>query len=92
MNYNTQQVFWGGLRAQAVNPGANFVTENSKVSSEELVIFARFHAIRGKEEAVTAELRDAVARVRVEPGCMSIQALPLPTRPASVLALRSLDQ
>jgi len=44
------------------------------VSSEELVIFARFHAIQGKEQAVAAELQDAVARVRVEPGCISIQA------------------
>ena len=48
--------------------------EKSMVSSEELVIFARFHAIEGKEESVATELRETVARVRVEPGCISIQA------------------
>jgi quinol monooxygenase YgiN len=42
--------------------------------SEELVIFARFHAIQGKEEVLAAELRDTVTRVRLEPGCISIQA------------------
>ncbi|MFY9853333.1 MAG: antibiotic biosynthesis monooxygenase family protein [Terracidiphilus sp.] len=42
--------------------------------SKELVIFARFHALAGKEDALAAELRDAVARVRVEPGCISIEA------------------
>ncbi|MGO9436095.1 MAG: putative quinol monooxygenase [Terracidiphilus sp.] len=30
--------------------------------------------MEGKEESVAAELRDTVARVRVEPGCISIQA------------------
>lgn len=41
---------------------------------EELVIFARFHALQGKEDAVASELRDTVARTRVEPGCLSIEA------------------
>jgi quinol monooxygenase YgiN len=44
------------------------------MSSEELVVFARFHALPGKEDALAAELRDVVARVRVEPGCISIEA------------------
>lgn len=48
--------------------------EEPQMSSEELVIFARFHALAGKEDALAAELRDTVARVRVEPGCISIQA------------------
>jgi len=39
----------------------------------ELTIFARFHAQEGKEEAVAAELRDAVTRVRKEPGCFGIE-------------------
>jgi quinol monooxygenase YgiN len=63
-----------GTRLQEVSSGANVVTEKPNVASDELVIFARFHAIEGKEAAVAAELRDAVARVRVEPGCISIHA------------------
>ncbi len=39
----------------------------------ELTIFARFHALEGKEEVVASELRDAVTRVRGEPGCLAIQ-------------------
>jgi quinol monooxygenase YgiN len=39
----------------------------------ELTIFARFHAGEGKEEAVAAELRDAVARVSKESGCLGIE-------------------
>jgi quinol monooxygenase YgiN len=39
----------------------------------ELTIFARFHAIEGKEQAVASELRDAMTRVRAEPGCLSIE-------------------
>lgn len=35
--------------------------------SEELVIFARFHALQGKEEAVASELRDTVARTALNP-------------------------
>jgi quinol monooxygenase YgiN len=42
--------------------------------AQELVIFARFHAIKGKDVAIAAELRHTVARVRVEPGCLSIEA------------------
>jgi hypothetical protein len=39
--------------------------ESAKVESAqmELIIFARFHTREGKEEAVAAELRDAVTRV-----------------------------
>jgi quinol monooxygenase YgiN len=44
--------------------------ESTKV---ELTIFARFHTREGEEEAVAAELRDAVARVRKEPGCLGIE-------------------
>jgi quinol monooxygenase YgiN len=49
--------------------------ESAKVESAqmELTIFARFHAREGKEEAVAAELRDAVVRVRKEPGCLGIE-------------------
>lgn len=39
----------------------------------EITIFARFHALEGKEEAVISELRDAVTRVRGEPGCLGIE-------------------
>jgi hypothetical protein len=39
----------------------------------ELIIFARFRAREGEEGAVAAELRDAVARVRKEPGCLGIE-------------------
>jgi quinol monooxygenase YgiN len=49
--------------------------ESAKVetSQMELTIFARFHALEGQEEALAAELRDAVARVRKEPGCLDIE-------------------
>src|SRR5208283_1948936 len=49
--------------------------ESAKVESArtELTIFARFQAQEGKEQAVAAELRDAVARVRNEPGCLGIE-------------------
>jgi len=39
----------------------------------EITIFARFHALAGKEEPVASELRDAVIRVRTEPGCLGIE-------------------
>ena len=39
----------------------------------EMTIFARFHAHEGKQEAVASELRDAVTRVRKEPGCLGIE-------------------
>jgi len=56
------------------NSAVNSAKEKPQMASEELVIFARFHAIAGKEDALAAELRDTVARVRVEPGCISIEA------------------
>ena len=40
--------------------------------SDELVIFARFHAIEGNEGALEAELRATMARTRAEPGCLFI--------------------
>jgi quinol monooxygenase YgiN len=40
----------------------------------EFVIFARFHAREGQEEAVTAALREQVGPVRDEPGCLAIGA------------------
>jgi len=40
----------------------------------ELFIFARFHARKGKEGAVAAALRDQLAFVRTESGCVSIDA------------------
>jgi quinol monooxygenase YgiN len=50
-------------------------TDPAKVESDkmELIIFARFHAREGKEDLVAAELRDAVARVSKEPGCLGIE-------------------
>jgi quinol monooxygenase YgiN len=41
--------------------------------SDELVIFARFHAIEGKESAVAAELRETARRTRAEGGCLFIE-------------------
>ncbi len=43
------------------------------MASAELVIFARFRALQGKEVEVAAELRAAATRVAVEPGCRFIQ-------------------
>jgi quinol monooxygenase YgiN len=40
----------------------------------ELVIFARFHAREGHEEAVAAALREQVPKARTEPGCLAIAA------------------
>ena len=40
----------------------------------ELVIFARFHASAGQEEAVAAVLREQVPAARAEPGCLAIAA------------------
>lgn len=41
--------------------------------SDELVIFARFHAIEGQEDALAVELRKTSARTRSEPGCLFIE-------------------
>jgi quinol monooxygenase YgiN len=40
----------------------------------ELVIFARFHARDGQEDAVAAALREQVPGVWAEPGCLAIGA------------------
>jgi quinol monooxygenase YgiN len=40
----------------------------------DLIIFARFHARDGQEEAVAAALRDVVLPTRAEPGCRAIDA------------------
>jgi len=40
----------------------------------ELFIFARFHALEGKEHALETLLRAQVPKVRTEPGCMAIDA------------------
>jgi quinol monooxygenase YgiN len=40
----------------------------------ELFIFARFHARDGEEASLAALLRDAAARTRREPGCVTIAA------------------
>ena len=40
----------------------------------ELTIFARFHAREGRQGAVEAALREQVAKVPGEPGCLSIGA------------------
>jgi quinol monooxygenase YgiN len=41
--------------------------------SDELVIFARFHAIEGNADALAAELAATAARTRAEPGCLFIE-------------------
>jgi quinol monooxygenase YgiN len=41
--------------------------------SDELVIFARFHAIAGNESAVANELRETAICTRAEPGCLFIE-------------------
>jgi quinol monooxygenase YgiN len=41
--------------------------------SDELVIFARFHAIEGTEDALAAELRETAARTRAERGCLFVE-------------------
>jgi quinol monooxygenase YgiN len=38
----------------------------------EMVIFARFHAREGQEDALVALLREQVAVVPAEPGCLAI--------------------
>jgi quinol monooxygenase YgiN len=40
----------------------------------ELFIFARFHAREGEEDAIAAALRDQLGPVRVESGCLAIEA------------------
>jgi quinol monooxygenase YgiN len=40
----------------------------------EFVIFARFHAREGREDAIAALLREQVAATRTEPGCLAINA------------------
>lgn len=40
----------------------------------ELCLFARFHAIEGKEEALAAALHEQVPKARAEPGCLAIHA------------------
>jgi quinol monooxygenase YgiN len=40
----------------------------------ELFIFARFHARRGNEDAVSEALLDVLALSRQEPGCLGIHA------------------
>ncbi len=40
----------------------------------ELFIFARFHAREGQEDALAALLREQVAGVPAEPGCLAINA------------------
>jgi quinol monooxygenase YgiN len=41
-------------------------------SNRELVIFARFHAREGQENALEAALREQIPRVRAEPGCLQM--------------------
>jgi quinol monooxygenase YgiN len=38
----------------------------------ELFIFARFHAIEGKEGAVEAAIREVIPQTRAEPGCVAV--------------------
>jgi quinol monooxygenase YgiN len=57
------------LRRTAVIAGRTPQPRPEEIKS----IFARFHSLEGKEEAVASELRDAVIRVRTEPGCLGIE-------------------
>ena len=61
----------------AQNSGHHGQSNTSKATPSdqmEITIFARFHALEGKEAAVASELRDAAIRVRAEPGCLGIEA------------------
>lgn len=40
----------------------------------ELTIFARFHALQGREAAVAAAIAEVTAASRAEPGCVGIAA------------------
>ena len=40
----------------------------------ELFIFARFHALDGKQDAVASALQEVVSSTRAEPGCRAIGA------------------
>ena len=42
--------------------------------SQKFVIFARFHAIEGQEQALAAELRAAAKRVSLQPGSTFVEA------------------
>jgi len=57
-------------RSDDRKPSAPAATQSNQM---EMTIFARFHALEGKEEMVVSELRDAAARVRNEPGCLGIE-------------------
>jgi quinol monooxygenase YgiN len=60
----------------AQNSGAQGQQNTSAATQSdqmELTIFARFHALEGKEDSIASELRDAVTRVRTEPGCLGIE-------------------
>jgi len=41
--------------------------------SDELVNFARFHAIKDKADELAAELRETLTRTHAEPGCLFIE-------------------
>jgi quinol monooxygenase YgiN len=53
-----------------------------------LFIFARFHALSGREAEVAAALREVVAASRQEPGCRAIEAF-RSTRDARLLWISS---
>jgi len=44
------------------------------LSDVEFFIFARFHALNGREAAVEAAIQDVLVPARQEPGCLSIHA------------------
>jgi quinol monooxygenase YgiN len=56
-------------RSQSENPSS----AGAERVPMQLVIFARFRARDGEEDAVANELREVVPRVRGEPGCISIE-------------------
>lgn len=51
-------------------PNSSAATQSDQM---EITIFARFHALDGKEGTVASELRDAVIRVRTGPGGLGIE-------------------
>ncbi|HEX3431560.1 MAG TPA: putative quinol monooxygenase [Rhizomicrobium sp.] len=54
----------------------------------ELYVFARFHAREGMEEAVAKAMREMLAPVRAEPGCITIDVF-RSTRDSKLFCLHS---
>ena len=66
-------LIWAIVLSANISNGSDHLKAAQQGNTMEITIFARFHAIEGKEEAVASELRDTVKRVRPEPGCLGIE-------------------